>query len=156
MFEVIDSPHRREFLGRFVLHAVIGGATSLATAVAAVALGMDGNPALLALVAVVAMLAGAFVGRRADSSKATWSWIPAALWFAAWVIPTLLDSGEPHFGQTFIGNGYCGDFSCAGQVLVTAPFLGSVVYVWAASLQAKEQARTTDEGPSTDQGPSTD
>ncbi len=111
---------------------------------------MAGNIGLLVWVAVVAIPAGSFMAKRADPAAAIWAWVPAALWFAGWTIPTLLDSGEPDFQRTFIGDGSCGDVSCAGQVLVTAPFVGSVVYVWAARTAAKDRARTKDQGPSTD------
>ena len=151
------------FIAAFVGHSVAAVAISLFGAIAAGLLGMLGNVSLLIAVAVVAMLGGTFVAKHVDGSKAKWSWIPGTLWFAGWVIPTLLDSGEPHFERTFIGNGYCGDFSCMGQVFVTAPFIGSVVYAWAARVAAKDRSRaptqdgrrTTDQERTRDQAPTT-
>ena len=107
------------------------GIATVATAVgliAALILGLAGTIWLFAPVVVTAIVTGWFVASRMDTRAATWIWVPAAIWFAGWAVSSW-SLGLHHFMRTFVGVGYCGDFSCAGQWFVTSPLVGSISYV---------------------------
>ena len=115
------------------------GIAFVATAVgltAGLALGLAGTIALFAPVVVAAMVTGWFVAGRLNTRAASWIWVPPALWFAGWALSSW-SLGLHHFMKTFVGVGYCGDFSCAGQWFVTSPLVGSISYV----LTVREVAR---------------
>ena len=115
----------------FVLHLIAAMLSTMAGVAVALALGMDGDVVLFVPVFIAAALAGAFVRGRLPASGIDWLWLPAAIWFAGWAVASVPE-GADHFKRVFIGTGYCGDFSCAGQWFVTSPLVGSLSYVMAA------------------------
>jgi hypothetical protein len=94
----------------------------------ALALGLAGKVALFAPVIAAASLTGLVMASRLNAAKATLLWMPATIWFVGWAVVSFSE-GLDHFMRVFVGTGYCGDFSCAGQFLVTSPLVGSVSYL---------------------------
>jgi hypothetical protein len=93
----------------------------------ALILGLAGTIELFAPVIATTMVTGWFVAGRLNTQAARWIWLPAAIWFAGWTLPGW-SLGLDHFMRVFVGAGYCGDFSCAGQWFVTSPLVGSLSY----------------------------
>lgn len=117
--------------GAFVLHVIAAIVSTMAGVAVALALGLDGQVVLFIPVFIAAVLAGILVAGRLGTGGITWVWLPAAIWFAGWAVASVPE-GIDHFMTVFIGTGYCGDFSCAGQWFVTSPLVGSVSYVMAS------------------------
>ena len=91
-------------------------------------MGLAGQLALFAPVVVAASVTGWFTTRRLNPAAAARIWVPTAIWFAGWAFFDLLTLGLDHFMRVFVGVGFCGDFACAGQFLVTGPLVGSISY----------------------------
>jgi hypothetical protein len=122
----------------FLLHlAAVTAATAGGVVIALVA-GVAGQPALFVPVVVTAGLTSALLSSRLNADAAVWTIVPALLWFAGWAISSV-SYGLDHFNRVFIGTGYCGDFSCAGQAFVTGPLVGTVAYAIVA--QVADRAR---------------
>ena len=120
------------------------GIATVATALgltAALSLGLAGSIGLFAPVVVAAIVTGWFVAGRLNARAARWIWVPAALWSAGWALSSS-SLGLDHFMRTFIGTGYCGDFSCAGQWFVTSPMVGSIAYVLTVRGAARRLVQT--------------
>ena len=115
----------------FVLHVIAATLSAMAGVAVALALGLAGQVVFFVPVFIVAALTGAFVRGRLPVPGIDWLWLPAAIWFAGWAVASVPE-GIEHFKRVFIGTGYCGDFSCAGQWFVTSPLVGSLSYVMAA------------------------
>lgn len=116
------------FSKAFLLHLLAAMVSTAIGVVAALALGLAGEAALFAPVAVAAGLTGLILASRLDALKASFVWIPAAIWFIGWAVVSV-PQGLDHFMRVFVGTGFCGDFSCAGQVFVTSPLVGSLSYL---------------------------
>jgi hypothetical protein len=117
-----------EDAGAFVLHVIAVTLSAMAGVAVALALGLAGQVVLFVPVFIAAVLTGAFVRGRLPVPGIDWLWLPAAIWFAGWAVENVPE-GIDHFKRVFIGTGYCGDFSCAGQWFVTSPFVGTLSYV---------------------------
>jgi hypothetical protein len=115
-------------MGAFFLHLGIATAATTSGLIAALVLGLAGTLGLFAPVVAAAIVAGWLVAGRMSAQAATWIWLPAAIWFAGWTLSSW-SLGLDHFMRTFVGVGYCGDFSCAGQWFVTSPLIGIISYV---------------------------
>lgn len=115
------------FSAAFLLHLGAAAAATVAGAAIGVVLGLTGHVALFAPVAVAAGLTGMLTARRLNAANAAFVWMPATVWFVGWAVASF-PLGLNHFMRVFVGTGYCGDFSCTGQFLVTSPMVGSVAY----------------------------
>jgi len=96
----------------------------------ALMLGLEGQIALFAPVIAATSLTGWLMANGEHAERlAPWVCVPFAIWFGGWALEGVFGwRGLDHFMQVFVGTGYCGDFSCAGQWFVTAPLVGSVSY----------------------------
>ena len=115
----------------FVLHVIAAILSTMAGVVVALALGLAGKVVLFVPVVIAAAVTGVFVRGRLRAAGINWVWAPAAVWFVGWALASIPE-GMDHFTMVFIGTGYCGDFACAGQWVVTSPLVGSLAYVIAA------------------------
>lgn len=120
----------------FLLHLGAAAAATIVGAAIGVVLGLTGHVALFAPVAVAAGLTGMVTARWLNAANVAPVWVPATIWFVCWTIVSL-SLGVNHFMAVFIGTGYCGDFSCAGQFFVTSPLVGSVAYLVAVRAGAR-------------------
>jgi hypothetical protein len=123
----------------FFLHLGVATVSTVSGLAAALMLGLAGTIELFAPVVVAAIVTGWFVAGRLNAQAATWVWVPAAIWFSGWALSSW-SLGLDHFMRVFVGVGYCGDFSCAGQWFVTSPLVGSISYV----LTVRGVARTVE------------
>ena len=115
----------------FVLHVIAAMISTMAGVAVALALGLGGEIVLFVPVFIAAALMGAFVRGRLSAAGINWVWVPAGVWFVGWALSSIPE-GMDHFTRVFIGTGYCGDFACAGQWVVTSPLVGILSYVMAA------------------------
>jgi hypothetical protein len=75
------------------------------------------------------------------SRTAAWGLVAATgTWLIGWVSQADWYAWPRGLETSFTGSGYCGDFSCMGQMGVTAPVLVSVAYVVTGLLAAKPPA----------------
>ena len=123
-------------MAAFFLHLGIATVATALGLTAALILGLAGTIGLFAPVVVAAIVAGWFVAGRLNTRAASCIWVPAAIWFAGWTLSSW-SLGLDHFMRTFVGVGYCGDFSCAGQWFVTSPLVGSISYVLTVRVAAR-------------------
>ena len=129
---IVKSQGRQRLSGNFnmafFLHLMAATVATLGGLTAGAVLGLAGQLALFAPVVVAASVTGWFTTRRLSPAAAAWIWVPTAIWFAGWAFFDLFTLGLDHFMRVFVGVGFCGDFACAAQFLVTGPLVGSVSY----------------------------
>jgi hypothetical protein len=96
---------------------------------------MEGRISLFLPSVLLGFVAGAMSARRGNQpSPTTMAAMVAgsAVWLSLWVSQANLYDWPNGFEASFTGTGFCGDFSCAGQVFVTTPFVVSLAYVTGA------------------------
>lgn len=121
----------------FLLHLGASAAWTAAGVFVALLFGWDGHRVLFIPVILTTSIGGWLMRGRSNPSVALWICVPPAIWFAGWAIVDLTKHGLEHFNRVFLGAGYCGDFSCAGQLFVTSPLVGTVTYVFVMAIAGR-------------------
>lgn len=141
------SPASERSESAFLFHLIAATAATVAGLAVALVAGFEGHLAFFLPVVILGGLGGAFAGQFRPDSGVAWVVLPAGIWFAGWAGGAIYSDGlGSRFVTAFIGTGYCGDFSCTGQILVTAPLVGTVCYAVAARVAAQRRAASIDEG----------
>ena len=121
-------------LSRILLHVAVSLGCAVVGSLIGSTTGLDGTITFFLPVAVLAAASGFAVRRLRPDLTAFVPWIllPTSVVFVAAVVTEGLYDWPEGIELQFIGTGYCGEYSCMGQMYATAPLIASIAYALAA------------------------